>query len=111
MKRLVKSLIIMAIMAAMSASAAVAGSNKTSATNSGKGKEKKTQISKLANNDKILSDKGLKAIKETDILSVWVRKDTVIFELKKDSFKRIDKDRSNYKIDNNTKKASSHKAL
>lgn len=102
-KHLVKGLMTFVLMVAMATSAAASGSDNTKATDSDKGKEKRTQVSMLANNGKILSRKGVKAIKETDILSVWVKKDTVIFELKKEGFIRLDKDQSNYIIVNKGK--------
>lgn len=72
-----------------------AGNGKTKVTTNKKG-EQSNYVSKVINNGKILSDKGVNSIDGKDILGIRVSNDTVFFELKKESVSRLDKDKSNY---------------
>ncbi len=67
-----------------------------------KSSNKSVYVSKIKNNGKILSDKGLNSIKSADIINISISNDTVFFELKKECLSRLDKDRTNY-IGNKTK--------
>lgn len=67
-----------------------------------KSSNKNVFVSKLVNNGKILSEKGINSVKESDVINIRISNDTVLLELKEESVNRLDKDRTNY-IDNKTK--------
>ena len=105
MNRSIIKLVYAIILLATAIAPTTAGNDQKKGNHKKESQDRAVYISALVNNGKILSGKGVNAIKDTDVLSIRVSNDTVFLELKKDSFKRIDKDRSNYKIDNKTKKS------
>lgn len=63
----------------------------------------------LVNNGKLLSSKGIKSIRNPDIASIRVRKDTIYVTLKDPAYKRLDKNKKNYSTNSKKDPKSTHK--
>lgn len=92
----IKIILICLLFVVIATGSIMADSKNNKTTENHNKNSKKTPVSKLVNNGKILSDFGFKNILDSEVSSIMVSKDTIFITITETAFKRIDRDSRNY---------------